>query len=178
MLFFRLPQMQYSSFQPSYVYFIEQNKKKKKSQLKVWLGTFQNNVPHLIVYVIALSCERKKKIKKREREKENRKQKGAMGNRWKMTFKKMAWKTEEMLHKARKLLFWSNGSYLWLSPALFHHIHQWRMHRCHHDNFSIWIKFIVRNRKTLIYSSGLWIGLFPYSGSFWLRPLKFCCSFQ
>lgn len=101
-----------------------------------------------------------------------------MGNRWKMTFKKMAWKTEEMLHKARKLLFSSNGSYLWLSPALFHHIHQWRMHRCHHDKFSIWIKFIVRNRKTLIYSSGLWIGLFPYSGSFWLRPLKFCCSFQ
>lgn len=49
----------------------------------------------------------------------------------------MAWKTEEMLHKARKLSFCSNGIYLWSSPALFHHIHQWRMHRCHHEKFTM-----------------------------------------
>jgi len=39
---------------------------------------FQNNILHAIVYVITLSCERKKK--KREIN-QSRKQKGAMGNR-------------------------------------------------------------------------------------------------
>lgn len=60
---------------------------------------------------------------------------------------RMAWKTEEMLHKARKLSFCSNGIYLWLSLVLFHHIHQWGTHRCHHEKFTIWIKFHSKQRK-------------------------------
>lgn len=60
---------------------------------------------------------------------------------------RMAWKTEEMLHKARKLSFCSNGIYLWSSPALFHHIHQWWTRRCHHEKFTIWIKFHSKQRK-------------------------------
>lgn len=60
---------------------------------------------------------------------------------------RMAWKTEEMLYKARKLSFCSNGIYLWSSPLLFHHIHQWRTHRCHHEKFTIWIKLHSKQRK-------------------------------
>lgn len=54
-----------------------------KTEYKVWLAIFQNNVLHLIVYVITLSCEWKKKREINQ----SRKRKRAMGNRWMMTFK-------------------------------------------------------------------------------------------
>lgn len=173
------------NFHPSYLYCLVQNEKGnlsscketkqyRVSQYKVWLVIFQ--IMFYIWLYMLLSCEKKKKKTEREIN-QSRKQKRAMGNRWMMTFKE--W------HEKLKKCYTKPGNCHFAAMAFICD----RLQCCftaftnegHTDvtmrNSQFESSSTASNGKTLIDSRALWIRLFPYPGSFWLRIWNHCFSF-